>query len=111
MKRLAMAVMKRSTTPKTITDNAPPANANPPINLEEALRELESIVTRLEDPSTTLEEAISQYSRGMELSKACAQRLAGLERQILLVQRGSNGEPTTVEFEPEETGDAESDIR
>jgi exodeoxyribonuclease VII small subunit len=103
--------MKRSTTPKASTESAPPSNANPPINLEEALRELESIVTRLEDPSTALEDAISQYSRGMELSKACAQRLAGLERQILLVQRGSTGEPTTVEFEPEEAGDADPDDR
>jgi exodeoxyribonuclease VII small subunit len=81
--------------------------AQPPIVLEDALKELEGIVQRLEDPSTALETAIQQYSRGMDLSRACAQRLAGLERQILLVQRGPQGEAVLEDFEPEEAGDAD----
>jgi exodeoxyribonuclease VII small subunit len=65
----------------------------------------------MEDPTTPLEEAIRYYSRGVELSKACAERLAGLERHILLVQRGEAGQLLTEDFEPEEAGDADPDER
>lgn len=40
-------------------------------SFEEALKELESIVTTLEKEEVTLEDSVSLYEKGLELSKFC----------------------------------------
>jgi exodeoxyribonuclease VII small subunit len=68
------------------------------LSLEDALKELELIVNRMEDPSTPLEKAMEFYGRGMALSKHCSIRLAGFEQQVLLVQKAHTGELKTTPF-------------
>ncbi|MEX2586207.1 MAG: exodeoxyribonuclease VII small subunit [Balneolaceae bacterium] len=46
------------------------ADQNEP-GFEEALKSLESIVTKLEDPEVPLEESIRLYEEGMKLSRYC----------------------------------------
>lgn len=46
------------------------------MSFEEAINELETIVNRLESGQTKLENSIEDYTRGMELKKHCAQKLA-----------------------------------
>lgn len=46
------------------------ADQNEP-GFEEALKNLESIVTKLEDPDVSLEESIRLYEEGMKLSRYC----------------------------------------
>lgn len=49
---------------------------------EESLSELEKIVTRLEQGDVPLEEALSAFQRGMELSKQCKDTLGKAEETL-----------------------------
>lgn len=52
------------------------------LSFEEAMEQLETIVDRLEEGDVPLEEAISIYKNGMELSKLCHEKLKGVEEQL-----------------------------
>ena len=45
------------------------------ISFEDALRDLEEIVDKLNNDELDLEKAISAYEKGMELKKICEKRL------------------------------------
>ncbi|ASV69051.1 exodeoxyribonuclease VII small subunit [Cytobacillus sp. FSL W7-1323] len=49
---------------------------------EEAMEQLEQIVEKLEEGDVPLEEAISIYKNGMELSKLCHDKLKNVEEQL-----------------------------
>lgn len=49
---------------------------------EEAMEQLEEIVERLEAGDVPLEEAISIYKEGMQLSKLCHDKLKNVEEQL-----------------------------
>jgi exodeoxyribonuclease VII small subunit len=55
------------------------------ITFEEAMDQLENIVQRLEEGDVPLEEAISIYKKGMELSKLCHDKLKTIEEQLTKV--------------------------
>lgn len=57
-------------------------NQNETKTFEEEMEELETIVERLEDGEVALEEAISLFKRGMELSKSCHDKLQLIEEQL-----------------------------
>ncbi|RVT42116.1 exodeoxyribonuclease VII small subunit [Sphingobium algorifonticola] len=60
-------------------------NAAPPVedlSFEEALRELETIVRKLESGDAPLEASITLYSRGEALRAQCTRRLADAEAKI-----------------------------
>ncbi|RDU35174.1 exodeoxyribonuclease VII small subunit [Neobacillus piezotolerans] len=52
------------------------------LTFEQAMDELERIVERLEEGDVPLEEAISFYKEGMELSKLCHDKLKNVEEQL-----------------------------
>lgn len=52
------------------------------ISFEEAMAKLEKIVDKLEAGDVPLEEAITFYKEGMELSKLCHDKLKNVEEQI-----------------------------
>lgn len=52
------------------------------LTFEEAMKNLEGIVERLEEGDVPLEEAISIYRQGMELSKLCHDKLKDVEEQL-----------------------------
>lgn len=52
------------------------------LTFEEAMKNLEEIVERLEEGDVPLEEAISIYRKGMELSKLCHDKLKNVEEQL-----------------------------
>ena len=52
------------------------------ISFEEALNELQSVVDKLEQGDVPLEEAISMFQQGMQLSKVCHDKLAVVEKQL-----------------------------
>ena len=52
------------------------------LSFEEAMEQLETIVERLEEGDVPLEEAISIYKEGMELSKLCHDKLKNVEEQL-----------------------------
>lgn len=52
------------------------------VSFEQAMDQLESIVEKLEEGDVPLEEAISFYKEGMELSKLCHDKLKNVEEQL-----------------------------
>lgn len=51
-------------------------------SFEEALRELESIVSKLESDDITLEDSVKLYEEGIKLSKICTEVLEKAETRI-----------------------------
>lgn len=61
-----------------------------PLSFEQALAELEQIVTELERGETPLEATIARFERGVELARRCEDRLNEAERKVaVLLQEGS----------------------
>ena len=58
-------------------------------SFEQALKELEDIVQRLEQEEVSLEESIELYQKGVKLSKKCSEILEKAELKIKEVQSGS----------------------
>ena len=52
------------------------------MSFEEALKELESIVTQLEKEDITLEDSVSLYEKGIALSAFCTEILEKAELKI-----------------------------
>jgi exodeoxyribonuclease VII small subunit len=58
-------------------------------DFEAAIAELEAIVKRLEEGDMSLEQSLSLYERGVQLSRFCHTRLEEAERRIeILNERG-----------------------
>ena len=66
----------------------------PEMTFEEALAELESVVTRLERGDVALDESISLYERGAHLRARCQQKLAEAEEKVSRITLGDGGQPT-----------------
>lgn len=62
-----------------------------PITFEQAIAELEGIVKKLEKGELTLDESISFFQRGVELTKYCNKKLDEAERSITMLIEGENG--------------------
>lgn len=71
-------------------------------SFEEALQGLEKIVNQLESGDVPLEDALSQFQEGMELSKYCQETLNNAER-TLTKMIGNDGTVQNFE-EPKTTG-------
>lgn len=67
---------------------------------EEALRELEEIVERLERGNLPLEEALGLFEKGVQLSRICHQKLEEAKKKVEILMRQGN-EMTTRPFEVE----------
>ena len=55
---------------------------NQELSFEEAMKNLEEIVEKLEEGDVPLEEAISIYKQGMDLSRLCHTKLKSVEEQL-----------------------------
>ena len=63
--------------------------AEPTNDFETALAELEAIVTKLEQGDLALEQSLSLFERGVQLSRVCHTKLEDAERRIeILTERG-----------------------
>ena len=66
------------------------------LTYEQAVSELEGIIGKLESGEATLDESISMYSRGMELSKFCKEKLDDIVKKInMLGEDGKSETPFT----------------
>lgn len=61
-------------------------------NFEESLKELEAIVTRLENGDVALEEAIAEFQKGMQLSKELQKTLEQAEKTLVKVMQSDGTE-------------------
>ena len=64
------------------------------LSFEEALKELETIVGRLESGDAALDQAIALYERGDALRRRCADRLNAAEARIEAIRLDAEGRPT-----------------
>lgn len=64
------------------------------LSFEEALKELEGIVGRLESGEAQLQEAIDLYERGDQLRRQCAARLDAAQARIEAIRTDADGRPT-----------------
>jgi exodeoxyribonuclease VII small subunit len=69
---------------------------------EEALRELEEIVNRLEGGDLPLEEALQLFEEGVRLSRACHTKLDEAQRRVEIVLKDESGKVTAHTFEDAE---------
>lgn len=60
---------------------------------EQALQELESIVSKLEQGSVDLEQSIQIYERGEALKKHCEKLLSQAEKKIEKIRLSADGLP------------------
>ncbi|WP_369902672.1 exodeoxyribonuclease VII small subunit [Bacillus manliponensis] len=61
------------------------------LSFEEAITKLEQLVSKLEQGDVPLEEAISYFKEGMELSKLCDEKLKDVQEQMAVIL-GEDGE-------------------
>ena len=58
---------------------------------EQAVSELESVVSLLEGGDLTLEDSIKMFERGVSLVRLCNKRLDDIEKRITLLVEGKDG--------------------
>jgi exodeoxyribonuclease VII small subunit len=63
------------------------------LSFEDALKELESVVGRLESGDAALDEAIVLYTRGDALRATCEKRLKDAQARIEKITLGQDGQP------------------
>jgi exodeoxyribonuclease VII small subunit len=61
------------------------------LSFEAALKELEGIVTRLEQGKVDLEDSIVLYERGQALKSHCEKKLKSAESRLEKIVHGTNG--------------------
>jgi exodeoxyribonuclease VII small subunit len=56
------------------------------LSFEQALAELEKIVSRMESGDLSLEQALAAHKRGLELARFCQQRLENAQQQVKILE-------------------------
>jgi exodeoxyribonuclease VII small subunit len=75
----------------------PPVMPDVPVSemsFEQAMKELEQVVGRLERGDVALEDSIALYERGSMLKKRCEEKLKEAEEKVAAITLGSDGQPT-----------------
>ncbi|SEO70390.1 exodeoxyribonuclease VII small subunit [Aquisalimonas asiatica] len=71
------------------------------VNFEEALKELEALVERMEKGELALEESLQAFERGIALTRHCQTALKAAEQKVeILTREGS--EDRVEPFEPQQ---------
>jgi exodeoxyribonuclease VII small subunit len=68
--------------------------AAPPESYDDAVQELESIISKLEAGQMPLEQMLGNYRRGHELLKRCEEQLRVLQQQITVIDSQQNDTQT-----------------
>lgn len=71
------------------------------LSFEQALKELEGIVRRLESGSGELDAAIADYVRGTALQRHCSQKLSDARLKVEQIVKTQDGNLTTAPFHAE----------
>ncbi len=69
------------------TSEADPSPSEPTLDFETALNELEALVTRMEAGEGSLESALQDYERGVELVRIARVRLDAAEQKVEVLRR------------------------
>ena len=69
---------------------------------EDAVKELESIVSKLSEGKVSLDESLALYTRGVELSNLCQKRLNEIEEKISIINSDGSVSLLQIDDEKEE---------
>ena len=64
-----------------------------PASFEQALAELEALVSQMESGQLPLEQSLAAYKRGAELLQYCQKSLADVEQQVRILNETSSLQP------------------
>jgi exodeoxyribonuclease VII small subunit len=78
---------------------SPPKKEKSKHNFEQSLKRLEKIVEALEKGDIPLEDAISMYEEGIQLSKQCVEELSKAELRIQKLSKDVNGNIELLDFQ------------
>ena len=67
------------------------------LSFEDALKQLETIVARLESGEASLDESIALYTKGDALRAQCEARLKDAQARIEKISLGADGKPAGLE--------------
>jgi exodeoxyribonuclease VII small subunit len=67
------------------------------MSFEDALRELEQVVSKLERGEVPLDDSIALYERGAKLKKRCEAKLKEAEEKVAKLTLDGDGNPTGTE--------------
>jgi exodeoxyribonuclease VII small subunit len=67
---------------------------------EDALKQLQAIVDKLERGDLPLEDALESFTEGVRLVRFCHQKLEEAESKVQMLLKDEQGEWTTAPFEP-----------
>ena len=70
-------------------------------NFEKSIKELEEIVSSLEQGDVTLDESLELFEKGIKLSKKCQKILDEAEKKVSVLVADENGEMKTEDFPDE----------
>lgn len=77
------------------------------LSFEDALKELEAIVDRLEKQDVALESALKDYEKGISLYRFCLEKLNAIQKKIEVINKQAEGagglEPFSALLDDEET--------
>lgn len=73
---------------------------NQDLNFEDSMKKLEEIAIELENGKLTLEESVSKFEEGMQLSKKCSEILDKAEKKISIIIN-NDGEIKEEDFDAE----------
>jgi exodeoxyribonuclease VII small subunit len=79
---------KNAAPPATDESTASQHGAEQPASYEEALGELEQLVSKMESGALPLDQLLASYQRGAQLLKFCRSRLEAVEQQVKLLEDG-----------------------
>lgn len=68
------------------------------LSFEQALKELEAIVRRLEEGKADLEGSIADYTRGVALKEHCQKKLAEARLKVEKIVKSAGGDIKTEDF-------------
>lgn len=76
---------------------------NKNIKFEEAIEKLDSIVSKLESGSVSLDESLSLFEEGVGLIKLCNEKLETAEQKVRILTESSDGSVSDAPFINDET--------
>ena len=72
------------------------------MNFEDAMKRIDEIVAKLEDPTLKLDESLALYEEGVSLVAFCRKNLEQAQRRITSLNPNENGEMVEKIFSAEE---------
>ncbi len=71
---------------------------NKNIKFEEAIEKLDSIVSKLESGSASLDESLSLFEEGVGLIKLCSEKLDSAEQKVRILTEAEDGSVSDAPF-------------